>query len=228
MLLPVVAGFANFIRTDWYSSCLILIFLMAVFLNMVIEDFRTKLIDIRKMVVLATGLMMISHYPATYFIVEMFIYYCLFRMLYILIFVVRMKTGSCGGDYDADALDESLDDYCPLLPAYLGGLVLCTAFIYPLAYAKENAYLMADMPDDIIVFYALILGAILAGMEIAFRMKVKKDARMEGIGMGDVIILPAFAAFLGGGGFLLSMIATAVLLGVYQIGKKLVMRRLKE
>ena len=236
--LGLAVPMSNFMNADLRFGFFLLLVIIMLFWKMVLEDAETGTIDIRYIAILSVGLFICSRQPASVYLFTNFSYLILFRMLYIASSLWTMAIqyyqhrNVITAKRTAKKPSIELNGRVPFLPCFAGGLLLMelgitffddsAAVIWSFDDALYFCITLLDNEQKIILLAIMLL--VLGIFELGYRLAQKRRDPVICIGMGDVLILPAFATFLGSGcfgvtlGCALLMSIVLVLYQTYQSG----------
>lgn len=217
--LAAFADTENFVADNLFQIALFL------FAFMIIEDWLDMTVDVRCTAVLAILLVLSSAQPAGNFLLTGVLAFICFRLFYLLSIVChawRCKRQPC---IQTESCTKVVPSAMPFLPSFGIG-ILCYAlcclllpnaltFLEPIQDTMQVVY-EAVAPQLVLVGIFIVLFAWLTA-EMVFRSYRKHWDDVEaGLGMGDVIVLPLFAAFLGITTFsLVLLLACFIHIGIY-------------
>ena len=203
-------GLTEFADTAHCFTDGLFIFGLAVFAVMIAEDWRDATVDVRLTAALLVFLLFASKQPVGNFLATGFAAFLFFRIVFVLSALVRLhgcsrKKEQCIIQIDGKAqMDEK---YLAFLPSFgCALLVFSVAAILqnePIALLREFHVTLdviwTMLPTSLMVALLVILISIWLMVEALFHLLAKRFPKEleAGIGMGDVIVLPIFAAFLG-------------------------------
>lgn len=181
---------------------------LVVFAVMVVEDWREATVDVRLTAILLVLLLLASRQPAGNFIITGFAAFLFFRSVFVLSALIRWHGCSCKKEECIIQIDgQSCEKFLAFLPSFGGALLLfsiSTLFItepYTILRQFEDAFngIWMMIPTSLMAAIIVVLLGIWLLMEALFHQLKKRfpEDLEAGIGMGDVIVLPIFAAFLG-------------------------------
>ena len=215
---------ANFLNAELRFGFFFLAAVFALFWKMVLEDAEHGTIDIRCIALLTVGLFLCSHQSAPVYLFSFFIYLILFRMLYVASSLWEMGIQACRQwrsrkeeahpVVKADDTAESLPrGRVPFLPCFAGGLLVLALIVTLLSDGAAPLWRFDDALDACMILLSgeqkmIILAVMLLALgifEAGYWLAKKRCQPIICIGMGDVFVLPGFAAFLGGGFFLMTL-----------------------
>lgn len=208
-------GLLEFANT---RSCLtdgLFILGLAVFSVMIAEDWREATVDVRATAVLLVLLLLASNQPVGNFIATGFAAFLFFRIVFVLSALLRLRGCSCKKEQCIIQIEgkEQEERYLAYLPSFGCALLVFSfatmlrdepvAILRQFESAFDGIWLM--VPTSFMVGILSLLLIIWILIEAIFHLVAKRfPEEMEaGIGMGDVIVLPIFAAFLGFSAFTL-------------------------
>ena len=212
----------NFINMDLPGGFLILLCTMYLFCEMVQEDALHQTVDLRLMAVLAIGFFICSRYTVQDYLFTLVVYAVLFRLFFI------------GANLYGTLLHMSVqrkDVKIPFLPSLALGVVAMGIILSVFQDEASILWLFSDLLSASIHqlslaargLVLLCLMAALVPLEVIYWLLRKKRTPLIVFGMGDALILPNFAAFLGGAFFLLAFAGAAICslgYGIYLDSKK--------
>lgn len=215
---------ANFLNAELRFGFFFLTAVFVLFWKMVLEDAEHGTIDIRCIALLATGLFLCSYQTALVYLFSFLIYLILFRMLYVASSLWEMGIQACrqwhshqkmphltaGANDTADSLPHGR---VPFLPCFAGGLMVLVIIVTFLDDGAAPLWRFDDALDSCMILLSgeqkmIILAVMLLALgifEAGYWLAKKRCQPIICIGMGDVFVLPGFAAFLGGGFFLMTL-----------------------
>lgn len=231
--LGLAIPMSNFMNTELRFGFLLLLVVIILFWKMVIEDAETGTIDVRYIAILSVGLFICSRQPASVYLFADCSYLILFRMLYIASSLWAMaiqyyQQRHVNTDKTiAEKTLAELNGRVPFLPCFAGGLLVLALGI---TFFNDSAAIIWNF-DDVFYFCITLLDneqkiillaimlLVLGIFELVYRLAQKRQQPVICIGMGDVLTLPAFAAFLGSGCFGVALgcaLLMSLVLVVYQ------------
>lgn len=197
---------ANLLDTDVPFCFVFLSGTMFLFVRMVIEDFEFRTIDLRYLFILSIGLLICSSRPWEIYGFEVLLYGGLFRIFFILSGFIEL--GLRKQKQDLEEMDlELVPSYTsiPYLPCFAVGILIVFGGLAFSLFSPSVYWMLDGMMDSsvrgLMAQHNTFLSAtliILIGAEILYRVTAKKYQMIACIGMGDVLLLPSFAAFFGG------------------------------
>ena len=178
------------------SYFLLLVGSMCVFENMVVEDLEFKTVDIRKAVILAVLLCLASAKPVIEFLYILGMSFIFFRAICILSMLCSIFFNK---PPEAIKNNSVPDNSIPLLPCFAVSIVC----ICILMHINSESLFFQQFTDVLrIIEFTFFLPVYITSfflLEITHYL-IKKNCvyeAEEGLGMGDVLVLPSFAAFMG-------------------------------
>lgn len=208
------APLANFLDTELKGGFFWLLAVMALFWHMLREDAEQGTVDLRCILLLSAGLFLCSIHPAVIYWFSFLAYLILFRMLYVVSSLLEMGKNWClchkqGISKESMSFDKRIP--IPFLPCFGGGLfvlILAASFssdiLKPIWSLNDLLTLCIGLLTNrqmLVILGGLLL--VLGVFELIWGYAKKYQKSVVCIGMGDVLVLPSFAAFLGGSFFLL-------------------------
>jgi len=203
-------GLMEFVDVVHCLPFVLFVFGLAVFSVMIAEDWQEATVDVRLTAVLFVFLLFASSQPAGNFLVTGFAAFLFFRIVFVLSALVRLHGCSCKKEHciiQIDGQSQTEERYLAFLPSFG-----CALFVFslttlfrdePIAILRqfEQAFngIWQMLPTSLMAaFLVLLLGiwTLIEGLFRHFSKHFPEEAE-AGIGMGDVIVLPIFAAFLG-------------------------------
>lgn len=222
VIYPVFLTFllANFLNTELRFCFFVLVAVFILFWKMVLEDADHGTIDIRCIVLLTGGLFLCSHQSAPVYLFSFIVYLILFRMLYVASSLWEMGIQACCQwrfrkeevHSVANTAKRIPHGRVPFLPCFAGGLLVLALIVTFLSDAAP-LWQFDDALDACMILLSgkqkmIILAVMLLALgifEAGYWLAKKRWQPIICIGMGDVFVLPSFAAFLGGGFFLMTL-----------------------
>lgn len=205
--LIIMGGFA-LISSAAYSNYsinfLILFIALCIFADMMLEDAKYMTVDIRKTVALGVFLLLASKEPIGNFIFTILVTMLIFRIIYLLAILKYSKKDTNTKTTPNQIIDEN--NPIGLLPSFglafffFGAFLQATNFNVPhfILGFQEFLKVIGIFIAENTVIWILILGFWFLIEFIVNRYKQSQDiVIVEGLGLGDVIVFPIFAAFLG-------------------------------
>ena len=203
-------GLMEFANTRYFLTDGLFIFGLAVFSVMIAEDWRDAMVDVRATAVLLVLLLLASNQPVGNFIATGFAAFLFFRIVFVLSALLHLRgCSSCKKEQCIIQIEgkDQEERYLAYLPSF-GCAMLVFSFVTmlrdePVAILRqfESAFdgIWLMVPTSFMVGILSLLLIIWILIEAIFHLVAKRfPEEMEaGIGMGDVIVLPIFAAFLG-------------------------------
>lgn len=212
------APLANFLDTELKGGFFWLLAVMALFWHMLREDAEQGTVDLRCILLLSAGLFLCSIHPAVIYWFSFLAYLILFRMLYVVSSLLEMSKNRLLFLCHKQAINRETRPVTsgqmnpiPFLPCFGGGLFV---LILAASFSSDILKPIWSLNDLLTLCISLLTGrqmlVILGGLllvlsvfELILRYAKKYQKSVVCIGMGDVLVLPSFAAFLGGSFFLL-------------------------
>jgi hypothetical protein len=202
----VSIALANFIAPEKNFCFLILLLTMFLFSNMVIEDATYQTVDIRKAALLALGMLIVSISSLQDFLIRAFLGFAFFRIVYLLSVCIHCRKMSSFESVN-DGYIETDPVPVAFLPCFAGGILI---FIFVMQVSGKYFSVLWQLNTAINELIALYMEysslqariliflpwLLLEGLSWYLAKQHNGNIR-EGIGMGDVIVLPIFAAFFG-------------------------------
>lgn len=220
---PVLLTFplANFLNAELRFGFFVLVAVFALFWKMVLEDADHGTIDIRCIALLTGGLFLCSHQSAPVYLFAFIVYLILFRMLYVASSLWEMGIQACCQwrfrNEDVHSVANTAKSFpngrVPFLPCFAGGLLVLALIVTFLSDGAAPLWRFDDALDACMILLSgkqkmIILTVMLLALgifEYVYWLAKKRRQPIICIGMGDVFVLPSFAAFLGGGFFLMTL-----------------------
>ena len=181
-----------------FSSALVAAMLL--FANMMREDAKYLTVDIRKIILLAVFLLIACKIPVGNFLLTTAVAWLFLRLAYLADMIRSARR-------DVNLLVTEPIPCCreplPLLPAFGVALVMVALFLCNSAEPQFIISLRESMSELVnlafVAFWPFCLLALLWAFLERFYYRLKKSGATmtEGLGMGDVLVLPLFAAYLG-------------------------------
>ena len=215
---------ANFLNAELRFGFFLLTAVFVLFWKMVLEDAEHGTIDIRCIALLTVGLFLCSYQTAPVYLFSFLIYLILFRMLYVASSLWEMGIQACrqwhsrqkSSHFPSDVNDTAGSlprGRVPFLPCFAGGLMALVIIVTFLDDGAAPLWRFDDVLDSCMILLSgeqkmIILAVMLLALgifEAIYWLAKKKRQPIICIGMGDVFVLPSFAAFLGGGFFLMTL-----------------------
>lgn len=202
-------GLMEYAETRYCLTDTLFVFGLAVFAVMVVEDWRDSTVDVRWTAVLLVLLLFTSKQPAGNFIVTGFAAFLFFRIVFVLSALIRLRWCSCKKEQCIIQIDGRGEKelYLAYLPSFGGALV---AYSFATMLYNAPAVFLQQFEDGFVGIWDMVPTSLMVGIivslltiwgiiEAIFRFAMKRfpEEMKAGIGMGDVIVLPIFAAFLG-------------------------------
>lgn len=222
--LFLAVPFANFINADFPCAFLLLLLSMLIFVRMVAEDAAFGTVDLRYTAILVLCLFLCSHYTASNYLFSLFSYLLLFRMMLIMsnlwamlipcqfrVFSKNKDTTEVSEELEDQPVPDCLTMKLPFLPCFFGGLFCFLLLLTILNGDTDIIWNANEILDACVNFLSgsakvlLLFSLLLADglLELVYYYFKKRKNVVHCFGMGDVIVLPNFAAFLGGSVFLI-------------------------
>lgn len=220
---PVLLTFplANFLNAEFRFGFFVLVAVFALFWQMVLEDADHGTIDIRCIAFLTGGLFLCSHQSAQVYLFSFSIYLILFRMLYVASSLWEMGIQACCQwrfrKEEVHSVANTAKSFShgrvPFLPCFAGGLLVLALIVTFLSDGAAPLWRFDDALDACMILLSgkqkmIILTVMLLALgifESVYWLAKKRRQPIICIGMGDVFVLPSFAAFLGGGFFMMTL-----------------------
>lgn len=220
---PVLLTFslANFLNAELRFGFFVLVAVFAFFWKMVLEDADHGTIDIRCIAFLTGGLFLCSHQSAPVYLFSFIVYLILFRMLYVASSLWEMGIQACCQwrfrKEELHSVANTAKSFphgrVPFLPCFAGGLLVLALIVTFLSDGAAPLWRFDDALDACMILLSgkqkmIILTVMLLALgifESVYWLAKKRRQPIICIGMGDVFVLPSFAAFLGGGFFLMTL-----------------------
>lgn len=215
---------ANFLNAELRFGFFFLTAVFVLFWKMVLEDAEHGTIDIRCIALLVAGLFLCSHQTAPVYLFSFLIYLILFRMLYVASSLWEMGIQACRqwhsrqkSSHFPSEVNNTADSLprgrVPFLPCFAGGLMILVIIVtlldddaaplWRFDNALDACMILLSGEQKMIILTVMLLA--LGIFEAIYWLAKKKRQPIICIGMGDVFVLPGFAAFLGGGFFLMTL-----------------------
>lgn len=222
-------GLTEYADTAHCLPDVLFVFGLAVFAVMIAEDWLEATVDVRMTGALLVLLLLASNQPVGNFLVTGFAAFLFFRIVFVLSALIRLHGCSCKKEQciiQIDGQEQNCEKYLAFLPSFG-----CALFIFSLVtlFHDEPIVILRQfeqafngiwqmLPTSLMVALVVLLLGIWILVEALFHLLVKRfpEEAEAGIGMGDVIILPIFAAFLGISAFtLILFLSCFVHIGIF-------------
>ena len=125
----------------------------------------------------------------------------------ITLYMHEKKEEDAGAGEDEEEFGEAIPkNSLPFIPCFYGGVVV---FLGILMAFSGNIPLLSTLETELLRIYAFMpfgfflllvghIAAVLVVLEIISFLVDRKYQQYSGIGLGDIFVLPSFAAFFGG------------------------------
>lgn len=181
--------------------------------DMVLEDAKDWVVDIRKAAAFAILMCFGTSFEGPDFLVRFALYFMILRIFYLVmsiaitLYMYEKKAENTREGEDEEEFGEAIPkNSLPFIPCFYGGAVV---FLGILMAFNGNIPLLSTLEAELLRIYAFMpfgfflllvghIAAVLVVLEIISFLVDRKYQQYSGIGLGDIFVLPSFAAFFGG------------------------------
>lgn len=203
------------VNTGTTGSIIALCIAVAFFGNMAWEDYRSKYIDVRQLLILVFCFFFCTAMPKTTFLFLLVFYFAFFHIVYLLFAI--LLTLSFGKPVSESHASKPItilsgkasvtESGIPFLPCFMGGIVV-SCFIAIMIHQNLSS-LIVDFVNQLFDINAIVVAsnwkpdliacmlAVCGVLEIIKHVITQSFELVTFIGEGDTLTFPAFGAFLG-------------------------------